>query len=293
MNLIRVAQVLEIGFNTKLPVLLYGHSGFGKTGFAQTTFPHSIIIHNHEIDESLNFLSSVVQNREIIIFENISEKNLQKILLILQSKTMFAKEINNYFIFTSQINFPNLSGILKVEFPKPDKASWIKWAESHNMHPLVMQLTLEKKLLNTYTPKQLELLSTLLHGGVHSELLDLLISSLLGNDLALIADIKAGYDHNINFDTIISLEDSDFIQKIKQTSSENVDKFNHNLLEEIKFDESIISLEKLIAYLTTIDNKKSFELLEGLLNNEESYSYLNDLLKQNEIKVKLDDILGT
>ena len=293
MNLIRVAQVLDIGFNTKLPVLLYGHSGFGKTGFSKSTFPKAKLIHNHELDESYTFLNSVIKQKEVIIIENISEKNIHKLLAVLHNKILFSEPINNFFIITSQINFPNLVGLLKIEFPKPDKNAWILWAEQNRIHPLIIRETIEKKLLNKYTPRQLEELSTLLHGGVHSELLDLLISTLIGNDLTLIEAIKEGYDHNINFDSVISLESGDFINKIRQTSSENVDKFNHNLLEEIKFDESIISREKLIAYLTTIDNKKSFELLAGLLNNSESYTYLNELLQVPQIRLKLDDILGT
>lgn len=292
MDLDSIRSALEIGSSSGLPVLLFGHTGAGKTSFCRQVFPNSKVILNEEIEFSgLSIIHSLSKTAKVIIFENLSEESINKIKQVVLKKTLFGEDLDNFFIITSAKDFKELREFIKVEFPIPSVDEWLRWAERSAIHPLITKLAKEKSLLEKFRPKDLENLSRLLNTGVPSELLDALISPLVANSPELLNIIKDGYDDSIDFEKVISLHNEDFINRIKQTSSKNIEKFNDDLLQELKFDESIITKEKMISYLSSMDMTKSLKLLSGLLENEASFDYLNELLSDPSVKEKIDSML--
>lgn len=292
MDLHSIKSILEIGFSSNMPILLFGTPEIGKTAFCKQTFPNSKVILNSDIDFSgLSILNSIAKTTKVIIFENPSEETINKIKPVILKKTIFGDEINNFFIITAHKDLKELNGFIKVEFTKPTVQEWLHWAENSNIHSFIKKLVQEHGLYEKLKPKELENISKILNTGISSELLDAIVGPLLGNNKELLSILKEEYDDSIEFQKVILLENKEFINKLKHTSSKNIEKFNEELLQELKFDESIITKEKIISYLSSIDASKSLKLLWGLLENKDSFDYLNEILADEQIRKKIDSLL--
>lgn len=293
MNHTDARNILRIGQSGNIPVLLYGEEGTGKTGLCRRLFPDARIILDEELKSGgLSLLNSMTKVSKTIIFENLAEETLQTVLPIIVNKTLYGESVENFFIFTARNDYRNINGFLRVELSIPQPHEWLEWAEREAVHPLVKELVSQHEALTKFRTKDIENLSKLLNIGVPGELLDTLVAPLIGHNPEIMAAIKSGYDDTLDFEKVISLGNTEFINRIKQTSSDNIDKFNETLLQEIRFDESIITKEKLIAYISSLDSRKSVELLSGLLESEASYGYLNELLDDPVIRQKIDAALG-
>jgi len=288
-----VSKIIDIARSAGLPILLYGAEGSGKTGLCRHLFPEARVILEEELRiNGLSLLNSLAKVSQTLIFENLSDDTLQVILPVVRNRTLYGETLENFFIFTTRTE-PRIAGdLLKIEVSSPTSDEWLKWSESIAVHALVKELVAEHNALATFRPKQLEMLSRLLNRGIPSELLDELVAPLIDHNQDLMTMIRRGYDEAIDFEKVISLEGDAFINRIKQTSSDNMDRFNETLLQEIRFDESIITKDKLIAYISSMDSRKSTELLSGLLESEGSFDYLNELLEDPGIRRKIDEMLG-
>lgn len=292
MTLTDIRNILEIGESTGIPIILHGAEGRGKTAFCRQLFPHSRIILNEEIaSNGLSIINSLAKTAKTLIFENLSEENLNKILPIIINRSLYGETLDNAFIFTSRSDYRIVEGFIKVLFPVPSAVEWLAWAKTSAIHPIVLRMVEEKTALQILKPRELENLSRLLNAGIPGELLEALALPLIGNHPEFLEMIQEGYNDTIDFEKVISLDNREFINRIKQTSSKNIERFNEELLKEIRFDESIITKEKLISYITSMDSRKSLELLSGLLESESSFEYLNELLEDRTIRTKIDAMI--
>ena len=154
-----------------------------------------------------------------------------------------------------------------------------------------MRLVAEYNALERLRPRDLENLSRLLNAGLPDELIEPLLAPYVQAAPELLELIRKEYSEAIDFESVISLDNQAFIDRIKQSSAQNIDRFNTSLLQEIKFDESIISKEKLISYLGALNTKNGLELLSGLLENEASEKYLSELLNDPSIQRRIDEMV--
>ncbi len=293
MNHTDARNILEIGRSTGLPVLLYGPEGTGKTGLCRRLFPEARVMLEEELRSGgLSLLNSLTKLTQTVIFENLSEEAVALLLPAVTNRTLYGETLNTFFIFTSQGEYRLAAQWLKVELDVPEPEEWLEWAKQEAVHPLVASMVAEHEALRKFRPRDLETLSRLLNKGIPGELLDQLVGPLVAYNEEIMAAIRGGYDETLDFEKVISLDEKEFINRIRQTNSENIDRFNETLLQEIRFDESIITREKLIAYISSMDSRKSLELLSGLLESESSFDYLNELLDDPAIKQKLDAMLG-
>jgi hypothetical protein len=286
-------KIIDIARSAGLPILLYGAEGTGKTGLCRHLFPDARIILEEELRmNGLSLLNSIAKVSRELIFENLTDETLQVILPVVKNRTLYGEKLENFFLFTARTE-PRIAGdLLKIELFGPSAHEWLNWADGIAVHTLVKELVAEHNALATFRPRQLETLSRLLNRGIPSELLDELIAPLVDHNTELMAKIRGGYDEAIDFDKVISLEGDAFINRIKQTSSKNIDLFNETLIQEIRFDESIVTKEKLIAYISSMNSRQSMELLSGLLESEGSFDYLNELLEDTGIRRKIDEMIG-
>lgn len=294
MNHTDARNLLALAQSAGTPVLLFGQEGIGKTGLCRQLFPESRVLLEEELrSNGLSILNSLCKVTNSVIFENLSEESLAVLTPIVTNRTLYGEKLETFFIFTSRNDYRNATlGWLKAELAMPEPAEWLEWAKSASIHPLVISLVGEHDALNKFRPRDLETLSRLLHKGVPGELLDAVVAPLVGFNEEVMALIRGGYDDTLDFEKVISLGEQEFINRIKQTNSENIDRFNEALLQEIRFDESIITKEKLIAYISSMDSRKSLELLSGLLESESSFGYLEELLDDPVIKQKIDTMVG-
>jgi len=294
MNHTDARNLLELAQSTGIPILLFGQEGTGKTGLCRKTFPESRIVTEEELRSGgLSLLNSLTKVTKTIIFENLSEETLGMIWPVILNKSLYGERLETFFIFTARNDYRHFdSGWIKAELALPEPNEWLQWAQPEGIHPLVTTMVTEYDALHKFRIRDLETLSKLLHKGVPGELLDSVIGPLIGFNEEIMAIIRGGYEESIDFEKVISLGEQEFINRIKQTNSENIDRFNQTLLQEIRFDESIITKDKLIAYISSMETRKSLELLSGLLESESSFDYLNELLEDPAIKQKIDTMLG-
>jgi len=288
MNLNAVESLLDIAIKAQIPALIYGVGGIGKTGFIKACYPESALLHAHEALDNPTLLHSVLGQNRVVIIENSDEKSFEQLFPILCNKTLFATPLTSTILFTSRTLFTAHKELIKIPFPKPTSEEWKGWAMRNGVHELITNAVVTKNLLEHYTPRELETLSDMLKTGIPSDRVILTIQTLFGNDPMILELIEKGYDTSIDFDQVIGMETEQFVSKLQQTTTEELQKFNHDLLDELRFDPSIITKEKLITYLTSVNTRPSLELLSGLLENDSNYDYLNTLLQSQEIQALLN-----
>lgn len=294
MNHTDARNILALAHTAGIPVLIHGKEGIGKTGLCRHLFPEARIILEEELRSGgLSLLNSLTKVAKTIIFENLSEESFALVSPVIMNKTLFGEGIETFFIFTSQKEHRLAgTGWISVELVLPEPNEWLEWARLEAVHPLVQSMVAEQAALHKFRPRDLENLSKLLNKGVPGELLDSVVGPLVAYNEEVMTLIRGGYDDSLDFEKVISLDEKEFITRIKQTNSENIDRFNETLLQEIRFDESIITKEKLIAYISSMETRKSLELLSGLLESESSFDYLGELLDDPVIKQKIDAMVG-
>ena len=294
MNHTDARNLLELAQSAGIPTLLYGQEGVGKTGLCRLLFPDSKIVSDEELRAGgLSLLNSLTKLTKTVIFENISEETLATVWPVVINKSLYGEKVQTFFIFTARNDYRQFeSGWIKADLALPEPDEWLEWARAEGIHPLVTAMVSEHAALQKFRTRDLEMLSKLLHKGVPGELLDAVVAPLIGFNEEIMTIIRGGYDDSLDFEQVISLGEKEFINRIKQTNSENIDRFNQTLLQEIRFDESIITKDKLIAYISSMETRKSLELLSGLLESESSFGYLNELMEDPVIKQKIDSMLG-
>ena len=292
MNHTELANILQVAKATGIPVVLFGESGIGKTGFCRTLFSEAAILHDQEYESGgLTLLNSMLRSRSVVVFENLSEANLAKILPMIRNKSLFGDRINATMIFTHETPYAGAGEMIQLPFSIPTPEEWLGWAVDHTIHPIAMRLVAEYNALERLRPRDLENLSKLLNAGLPDELIEPLLAPYVQAAPELLELIQREYSEAIDFESVISLDNQAFIDRIKQSSAQNIDRFNTSLLQEIKFDESIISKEKLISYLGALNTKNGLELLSGLLENEASETYLGELLNDPSIQRRIDEMV--
>jgi hypothetical protein len=294
MNHTDARNILELAHSAGTPVVLYGKEGIGKTGICRHLFPEARIMLEEELRSGgLSLLNSLTKITKTIIFENFSEEAVALVSPAIMNSSLYGEGLETFFVFTAQNEYRHVgTGWISIELSPPEPGEWLGWADKEAVHPLVQSMVAEYDALQKFRPRDLETLSKLLNKGVPGELLDAVVAPLVANNEEIMTLIRGGYDDSLDFEKVISLGEREFITRIKQTNSENIDRFNETLLQEIRFDESIITKEKLIAYISSMETRKSLELLSGLLESESSFDYLNDLLEDPAIKQKIDMMLG-
>lgn len=289
MNLIRIKDLMDTAFRSGVPALLHGPAGVGKTALCRHRFPEAILIHGRELaDESPLFLRSVLDSAKVVIVENVTPESFALLEPVLANRTAMGKAAENFFLLTAREDRDEYRGVLKIPFEKPDKEGWLEWAEGHGVHPALLQLVRKENLLARFAPRNLEMLSRTLTGGIPLELVDTVVVNFLENDQKLIQSIREALGGEIPFEKFVSLDEEGLVEKIRQTSEENIEKFNENLLEEILFDPGKVSTAKLAGYLAGIREEKGMELLSALLEREKTRDYLEELLMRPEMREWVD-----
>jgi len=292
MNHTDLANILEITKASGIPLVLYGESGIGKTGFCRTLFPSARLLHNDEFESGgLSLLNSLLKASSVVIVENLSEANLGKILPMIRNKSLFGERITTTLLFTNETPYASGGDMLQLPFTVSSANAWLSWAEANGIHPIVQRMVGEFQALERLRPRDLENLSRLLNAGLPDELTEPLLAPYVTAAPELKELLNSHYSEAIDFESVITLNNREFVNRIKQSSAQNIDRFNASLLQEIKFDESIISREKLVSYLSSLDSKKSLDLLHGLLENEASETYLYELLEDPAIQDRIDGMI--
>ena len=287
-----IKTALEIAYTTKIVPIIFGDKEIGKTSVVLDVFSNAKVIFNEEIElNGISLLHSISKNAKVVIVENISEKVFGVIKHILKGGWIFGEKNECFFVLTSNIKLQGTEEFLNLELSYPTQEEWLEWAQKRAIHPKIEELVKTKDLLKKITPKKVEYLSKLLNAGTPSNILDALLLPFMNNDNELLSDIKSSYSEELEFEEVITLQEKKFINKIKQTTKENLEKFNKELLNEIIFDHSIISKEKLIEYVLNIEGLKSLRVLFGLLESESNFEYLEELLKDKSIRKKIDFFL--
>ena len=287
-----IKTALEIAYTTKIIPIVFGKKEIGKTSVVFEVFPNAKIIFNEEIElNGISLLHSMSKTTKIVIIENINEKVFNAIKHILKGGWIFGEKNDCFFVLTSSVKLLNAKEFLHLELSHPTQDEWLEWANKNTVHPKIKELVKTKELLGKITPKKIEYLSKLLNAGTPSNILDTLLLPFMDGNNELLNNIKESYSKELEFEEVITLQEKNFINRIKQTTKENLDKFNEELLNEIIFDRSIISKEKLIEYVLNIDGQKSLKILFGLLESESNFAYLEELLKDKQIRKKIDFFL--
>jgi len=289
MNLIRIKDLLDTAFRSGVPALLHGPAGVGKTALCKNRFPEAALLLARDLEaESPLFLRSVLDSAKVVIVENVTPETFALLEPVLFNKSVLGKPAENFFLLTAREDREEYAGVLKIPFEKPDKEGWLAWAEEHDIHPALLQLVRYEKLLTRFSPRNLEMLSKTLTGGIPLELVDTVVVNFLENDQRLIQSIREALGGEIPFEKFASLDEEGLVEKIRQTSEENIEKFNENLLEEILFDPGKVSTAKLAGYLAGIREEKGLELLGALLEREKTQKYLDELLLRPEMRAWVD-----
>jgi len=292
MNFNDIKNALDVAYATKIIPIVFGKKEIGKTSVILSVFPNAKIIFNEEIElNGISLLHSISKTAKVVIIENINEKVFTIIKHILKGGWIFGEKNECFFILTSSLKLQESNEFLNLELFYPTQEEWLEWARKKTIHPKIEELVKTKELLKKITPKKIEYLSKLLNAGTPSNILDTLLLPFMNHNDELLSDIKQSYSEELEFEEVITLQEKNFINTIKQTTKENLDKFNEELLNEIIFDHSIISKEKLVDYILNIEGIKSLKVLFGLLESESNFAYLEELLKNKQIRKKIDFFL--
>ena len=180
MNTELLAKILQDAYLAKLPVLLFGAKGIGKSSFCQDLFAQAEVILENQLE-------SIFQaDQKIFIIENISEAAFASLQPLLSN----GLQGQNFLIFTSEKEFSGASHMLKLEF-EFDKSLWLLWAKEHNLHDKVLQLVQDDQL-TSLSPKDWENISQVLKHFSHKDYISLYLKGFL-SDQSLIDSI-------VNFD---------------------------------------------------------------------------------------------
>jgi len=289
MNRRNAQELLNLAVRAEQPVWITGASGIGKTAFCLDRFPKAKIIQRFETGpDHLHLLRALLPQTQTLIFENLTEAEMPFLLPILKTGTLLGEPLHHTILLTAVSRPSKEDGFLEVSLEKPTFAEWKALAKPLELHPLLVQVTGELELLETATPRTLVHLSKLLQSGIPIALLEPVVAQLLPNRPELVNALREGLSREVPFEEVIGLEQDAFIDTLKHGSKESIDRFNQSLLKELRFDESVISKEKLIAYLSAIDKEGSLGFLRELLDSETAEPFLMTLLQEPQIARLLD-----
>ena len=210
-----LAKILQDAYLAKLPVLLFGSSGVGKSSFCQDLFVQAEVLLEAHLDRIFS------EDQKIFIIENISEASFNNVYTYIRN----GAQRQNFLIFTSRQQFSCDSHVLKLEF-EFDKTLWLAWAKKQKLHSNILALVQDDKL-HSLTPKDWENISHVLKHFNHKDhmasylkgfLLDqVLIDSILDFDITSQIKSNEHFKQDLESKVLLALESID-----NENSKENL-----------------------------------------------------------------------
>ena len=273
-----------------LDLIVFGPQGCGKTALCQELAADAPLLHAVELkSENLTLLRSQVANAPAVIIENADTATLQFLKPFLSTRSVLGARFDCRFLITAAEEL-SLEGVAKIRLAPLEATGWLAWAQKNRIHPALRLLVEnDERILTRHNPRTLEALSRLLSAKPSNKSLRAAIESLLGSDEIALAALLSAMSEPAP--AAVNNDESFLIEKARTGTRENVDRFEHELIEELKNNPNKEKTHRLIHYLQEVTPGEAVRILTPLIDNAKAQESLGAALADPKIRALIDAAL--